>query len=155
MTESSETTYVVTANRTIAAPASRIFELIADPSRQPAWDGNDNLASAAAGQRVRGVGEVFTMTLTKGTERHNHVVEFEEDRRIAWTPAESATARPLGQLWRWELEPVDEGHTEVRHTYDWSDLTDQNRFQRARATTSEHLRASLDKLARVAESDSA
>ena len=32
-------------------------------------------------------------------------------------------------------------------TYDWTQLTDENRFARARATTAERLRASLDRLA--------
>ncbi len=43
---------VVSASLVIAAPAERIFELIADPAEQPRWDGNDNLAAAASGQRV-------------------------------------------------------------------------------------------------------
>lgn len=148
MTDNTET--VVTTRREIAAPAERIFELIADPSRQPGWDGNDNLVAADAGQRVRGTGEVFTMTLTVNQVRENHVVEFEEGRRIAWRPAEPG-ARPPGHLWRWELEPVDETHTLVTHTYDWSRLTDENRFALARATTADKLRASVDKLAELAE----
>ena len=50
----------MTSSREIAADPALIFDLIADPARQPQWDGNDNLAEAPAGQRVRGVGEVFT-----------------------------------------------------------------------------------------------
>ena len=73
----SEASKVVSASREIAAPADKIFELIADPSLQPRWDGNDNLAEARTGQRVRAVGDVFTMTLTMGSVRDNHVVEFE------------------------------------------------------------------------------
>ncbi|MEV4313117.1 SRPBCC family protein [Actinocrispum sp. NPDC049592] len=142
---------VVTAHREIAASADRIFELIADPSRQPLWDGNDNLAEAPAGQRVHGTGEVFTMTLTRGMVRENHVVEFEEGRRIAWRPAEPGQ-QPPGHLWRWELEPIDDTHTKVTHTYDWTELTDPNRLPRARATTTDKLRASIDRLAALAES---
>lgn len=144
----------MTARRTIAASAERIFELIADPSQQPRWDGNDNLAEAAAGQRVHGTGETFTTTLTRGSVRHNRVVEFDEGRRIAWLPAEPGK-EPSGHLWRWELEPADEGHTTVTHTYDWSRLTDEKRFDRARATTADKLRASLDRLAGIAESGGA
>lgn len=151
MTENTETPTVVTARREIAAGAARIFELIADPSVQPQWDGNDNLAEAEPGQRVRGSGEMFRMTITRGGIRENHVVEFEEGRRIAWRPADPGE-QPAGHLWRWELEPVDEAHTSVTHTYDWSRLTDENRFARARATTAEKLRASLDRLAALAES---
>jgi uncharacterized protein YndB with AHSA1/START domain len=150
MTTGQEAPRVVSAGREIAAGPERIFELIADPAQQPRWDGNDNLAGAPAGQRVRRAGEVFTMTLTQGSIRENHVVEFEEGRRIAWMPSE-AGKKPPGHLWRWELEPLGASRTRVIHTYDWTQLTDKNRLPRARATTAVKLRASLDKLAALAE----
>ena len=106
MDDHNEAPRVVTATREIAAGAGRIFALIADPAEQPRWDGNDNLAEAAAGQRVRAVGDVFTMTITLGEARENHVVEFEAERRIAWRPAEPGR-EPPGHLWVWELEPID------------------------------------------------
>jgi uncharacterized protein YndB with AHSA1/START domain len=146
----SVTQTVVSASREIAAPADKIFELIADPSLQPRWDGNDNLAEARTGQRVRAVGDVFTTTLTMGSDRTNHVVEFEEGRLIAWRPSEPGK-EPPGHLWRWELEPVDEVRTLVTHTYDWSRLTDETRLPRARATTADKLQASIDRLADLAE----
>jgi hypothetical protein len=71
MTAEQETPRVVSASREIAAGAARIFDLIADPAAQPGWDGNDNLASAPAGQRVRRTGDVFAMTLTRGEVREN------------------------------------------------------------------------------------
>lgn len=150
MASPGERSRVVTASREIAAGAEQIFELVADPSEQPRWDGNDNLAAAPPGQRIRAVGEVFTMTLTKGSVRQNHVVEFEEGRRVAWKPAEP-DREPPGHLWRWELEPIDSSHTRVTHTYDWTQLTDETRFSRARQTTADKLQASLDRLAVVAE----
>ena len=141
---------MVTASREIAAAADRIFELIADPARQPSWDGNDNLATAAAGQRVRQAGDVFTMTLTTGGIRENHVTEFEEGRQIAWTPSEQGR-KPPGHLWRWELSPAGPARTLVTCTYDWTRLTDKNRLPRARATTADRLLASIDRLAALAE----
>jgi uncharacterized protein YndB with AHSA1/START domain len=150
MADDTDVPRVVSASREIAASSSRIFELIADPAQQPRWDGNDNLAEAQPGQRVRGVGEAFIMTLTLGSIRENHIVEFDEGRRIAWCPSESGR-QPPGHLWRWELEPLAENRTRVTHTYDWSRLTDENRLPRARATTPERLRASLDRLAEIAE----
>jgi len=143
-------TYVVSASREIAAEPEQIFELIADPAQQPRWDGNDNLASAAAGQRVRRTGDVFTMALTHGGIRENHVVEFDEGRLMAWRPSEPGR-EPPGHLWRWELEPIAASRTKVTHTYDWTELTDENRFKRARATTPDKLQASLDRLAALAE----
>jgi uncharacterized protein YndB with AHSA1/START domain len=145
-----EVTHVVSSSREIAAGPEQIFELIADPAQQPRWDGNDNLRAAPASQRVRQVGDVFTMTLTTGAVRENHVVEFDEGRRIAWTPAEPGRLPP-GHLWRWELEPAGASRTRVTCTYDWTRLTDRTRLTRARATTAEKLRASLDRLAALTE----
>jgi uncharacterized protein YndB with AHSA1/START domain len=150
MADDTDVPRVVSATRDIAASAERIFELIADPSQQPLWDGNDNLVKADPGQRIRSVGEVFRMALTNDNIRENHVVDFVEARRIAWNPSEVGQ-RPPGHLWRWELEPLGDSRTRVTHTYDWSQLTDQNRLPRARATTSENLHASLDRLAALAE----
>lgn len=150
MADDTDVPRVVSASREIAASTNRIFDLIADPAQQPLWDGNDNLAKAEPGQRIRGVGDVFIMTLTMGSIRENHIVEFEEGRRIAWLPSESGR-RPPGHLWRWELEPLPNTRTRVTHTYDWSRLTDKNRLPRARQTTPERLRASLDRLAEIAE----
>ena len=94
MTSEGEGAQIVSASREIAAEPAEIFELIADPVQQPRWDGNDNLAEAPDGQRIRGTGEVFVMTTTSGSVRENHVVEFEEGRRVAWTPADPAGHRP-------------------------------------------------------------
>lgn len=142
---------MTSASREVAAPAEVLFELIADPSRQPEWDGNGNLDVAAPGQRVRAVGDVFEMLNTSGRVRANHVTEFEEGRLIAWKPAEVG-GEPFGQLWRWELEPLDGGDTRVTHTYDYSDLTDEGRLAKARATSSEMLDASIVRLKDLAES---
>jgi uncharacterized protein YndB with AHSA1/START domain len=143
---------VVTYESVVDARPEQLFALIADPAAQPRWDGNDNLGAASAGQRVRGVGDVFVMTLTIGSVRENHVVEFEEGRRIAWKPAEPDRTPP-GHLWRWELVPLDDGRTLVRHTYDWTGLTDPERFARAEATTADRLRASVDRLAALVAED--
>ena len=143
---------IVTASAVVDAPAGAIFELIADPARQVEWDGNDNLGEAASGQRVRGGGAVFEMVLTKGAVRENHVVEFDEGRRIAWLPAPQGE-QPPGHLWRWDLAPDASGGTLVTHTYDWSGLTDEKRLPKASATTAANLQASVDRLARLAESE--
>lgn len=141
---------IVSASRRIKAPAATIFELIADPAKQPEWDGNDNLAEADSGQRVTAEGQSFRMNLTKGAVRENRVVEFVEGRRIAWMPGEVGGA-PFGQLWRWQIEPQDDGSSLVTQTYDWTRLHDEKREARARATTSEKLLASIDRLAELAE----
>lgn len=141
---------IVKATRTINAAADEVFELIADPARQPEWDGNDNLAEAPAGQRITSAGQTFTMELTNGQSRTNHVVEFEETRLIAWLPAPTGE-QPRGHLFRWELRPVTESTTEVTHTYDWTQLTDETRFERARQYTEEALLNSVNRLEQLVE----
>ncbi len=145
-----ESEQIVSAARAISASAEQIFELIADPCKQPSWDGNNNLASAAPGQRIRQIGDVFKMTLTNGSVRENHVVEFIEGSKIAWLPAEPGK-KPPGHLWRWELQAINSTLTNVTHTYDWTTLTDRVRLEKARSTTPEMLRESIDKLARLAQ----
>lgn len=141
---------VVTASRVIQARADDIFELIANPARQPEWDGNNNLVSATTNARIRGVGEVFGMGTTKGKSKDNHVVAFEEGRTIAWLTAD-AGQEPPGHIWRWDLAPNPDGGTLVTHTYDWSGVTDETRWPRHRQTTSANLLASIDRLAALAE----
>lgn len=147
-----ESTKVVSAELTIDAPAATIFELIADPSRQPEWDGNDNLASSPSGHRVTAVGDTFGMTLSKGVDRENTVVEFDEGRLIAWKPSEVGGA-PFGQKWKWEVESIDDTHALARQTYDWTGLpADQEaRIRRAKSTTADKLLASMTKLKALAE----
>jgi len=154
---------IVSATRIINAPADVIFEQIADPAKQPEWDGNDNLDSADEGQRITDEGQTFFTKLTKGAVRENLVTEFDEGRLIAWKPTPIGGPVP-GHVWRWELSPVDpaddvdEGDsdyagekTEVTHTYDWTELNDPARFERARWTTSDRLAASIDRLAELVE----
>jgi hypothetical protein len=78
------------------------------------------------------------------------VAEFEEGHRIAWQPAESGQ-RPPGHLWRRELGPAGASRTRVTCACDRTRLADEKRFPQARAITAGKLRASLDRLAALAE----
>ena len=140
----------MSASREIAAAPDVIFELIADPAQQPRWDGNGNLTEAAAGQRVRAVGDAFRMMVHSGTVRENHIVEFEEGRRIAWLPSEEGKPPP-GHLWRWEIEPLGDSCSRVTHTYDWTNLTEEKRLKRAQGITADSLAASIERLATLSE----
>lgn len=141
---------IISSEQEIAFPAAEIFKVIAEPSRHPQFDGNNNLVHADQGQRIDRVGQSFTMELTSGQHRVNEIVEFEEGRLIAWKPAPVGEEAP-GHLWRWELEPIDNITTLVRHTYDWSELTDESRFERARGYTEEALARSITKLAELVD----
>src|ERR1700721_564779 len=153
MTSQGTEVRVLSARREIAAGAGTIFELIADPARQPSWDGNDNLGGAGTGPRVGGGCGGLAMTLTSGSVRDNRGTEFEEGRLIAWMPGDPGE-EPAGHVWRWELEPLAESRILVTQTYDWTGLSPESpapRLQRARSMTTDNLRASLDRLAALAE----
>ncbi len=117
MTSHDQAPRVVSASREISATPGQIFELIADPTQQPRWDGNDNLSEAPPGQRVHAVGDVFTMTTTKGHVRENHMVEFDEGHRIAWRPAEpgqEAARAPVALGARTDRLVAHAGHPHLR-----------------------------------------
>lgn len=114
----------VTVQRLIPAPAEAIFDLLADPGRHHEIDGSGTIVGArSAGERRLALGDSFGMDMDWGVNyaTKNVVVEFEENRRIAW---QTLAPKPLsyvltGRIWRYELEPV-EGGTIVRETWDIS-----------------------------------
>lgn len=111
-------TRIVSATRTVPAPASVIFDLLADPARHAEIDGSDTVRRSRDGGPVRlSLGARFGMDMKMfgvPYRMSNEVVEFEENRRIAW--------RHLGHhVWRYVLEPTgpDGGHTVVTESFDW------------------------------------
>src|SRR5436309_2280111 len=107
----------VTGVTTVHAPAERIFALLVDPAKHPLIDGSGTVTAVREGsapERLE-LGSRFGMEMRLGLPYRvtNRVVEFEQDRLIAW--------RHLGgHRWRWELRPIDERTTEVTETFDYS-----------------------------------
>jgi uncharacterized protein YndB with AHSA1/START domain len=117
---------VVSIERTIAAPASRIFDVLADPRRHPEIDGSGMVQAADIdGPQRLSLDARFGMAMKLGVRYRmvNTVIEFEEDRRIAWAPKPEVRGKIKeggvigGRVWRYDLEPVD-GGTLVRETWD-------------------------------------
>ena len=112
---------VVTVERFIAAPPEKIFDLLADPTRHQEIDGSGTLRSAKEGAQRLSLGSRFGMSMKMGVPYSmvSEVIEFEENRRIAWqTRGPGAIGkRAGGRIWRYELEPKDEG-TVVRESWD-------------------------------------
>ncbi|SFE42794.1 Polyketide cyclase / dehydrase and lipid transport [Actinopolyspora alba] len=105
----------VSATRTVATTPDRIFELLTDPTQHSLLDGSGTLLQARQGGPERlELGSKFGMDMKMGASYKilNTVVEFEQDRLIAWRHFN-------GHRWRWRLRPV-EGRTEVTETFDWS-----------------------------------
>lgn len=89
--------------------------MLANPARHQEFDGSD-MVQQLRGERSRlTMGSTFGMDMKMGFVPYkitNTVVEFTEDRLIAWSHFG-------GHRWRYELEPVD-GGTQVTESFDWS-----------------------------------
>jgi len=115
---------VETVERTIPAPPDAIFALLADPSRHHDIDGSGTVKEAKdAPTRVK-LGDTFGMAMKRRLpySTHNVVIEFDDNRRIAWQHSTEGAIGTLvgpGATWRYELEPVD-GGTKVHETWDFS-----------------------------------
>lgn len=115
---------VISRERVIAAPADKIFAIVADPRRHPEIDGSGTVQGAVDAPDQLALGSKFGMKMRLGVPYRmvNEVVEYEPDRRIAWAPHMSILGREVklgsGRIWRYELEPRDDGSTLVRETWD-------------------------------------
>lgn len=114
----------VSVRRLIPATPEPIFDLLVDPERHPEIDGGGSVQRARSGGRRLQLGDRFGMDMRIGYSYSmlNTVIEFEENRRIAWqTRGGGAVGRVIGgRIWRYELEPV-EGGTLVTETWDISE----------------------------------
>ena len=144
-------TDTVSVERFIPAPASQIFDLIADPNRHRDIDGSGTVRAARGGAQRLVLGSTFGMSMKLGVpySMQSTVVEFEEDRRLAWqTRGPSAIGRLLGgRIWRYELEPQD-GGTLVRETWDISQESAVTKpvVKQAAKTTAKNMAATLERI---------
>jgi uncharacterized protein YndB with AHSA1/START domain len=142
----------ITVERTINAASDAVFDVLTNPDRHQELDGSGFIRGVSRGDRIAAVGDVFTMDMAgdhMGGEYQtdNHVVGYDQNRLLAWQTAPAGT-EPKGWQWVWELESQGSGETLVRHTYDWSQVTDQallakNLFP---LVGQEHLEDSLQRL---------
>ena len=140
-----------------STPAAALFAVVADATRHPEIDGSGQLVKAKDGAAHQlAMGSTFGMSMKMGLpySMSNTVVEFEQDRRIAWRTVQ---AGPLGRflggrIWRYEFEPVD-GATLVTESWDISQ--DKQAFFLKHHKVGQHTAASmsktLDRLAEIAE----
>ena len=145
----------VTVQRLIPAPAAAIFDLLADPGRHPEIDGSGTVVGPRSkGERRLALGDSFGLGMDWGVNyaTKNVVVEFEEDRRLAWR---TLAGKPLsyvlaGRTWRYELEPVD-GGTIVRETWDISTENPLSRpvVRRLAGLTRRNMEKTLERIEQV------
>ncbi|MGO9853822.1 MAG: SRPBCC family protein [Acidimicrobiales bacterium] len=149
---------VVSVDRVIKAPAAAIFGVVADASRHPEIDGSGTIVEAKDdAPRHLSLGSTFAMSMKAGVPytMTNTVIEFEQDRGIAW---QTVLAGPLGRfiggrIWRYGFEDVD-GGTKVTETWDISQDKQQFFLKRGKIgqQTAVAMSKTLERLAEITES---
>lgn len=107
---------LVTESTTIDASPDVVFAIIADPRQHTRIDGSGSVQDVTHGPERLSQGATFGADMKLFGLPYkitNHVVEFEEDRRIAWRHFG-------GHRWRYELSPTDDGGTQVAETFDFT-----------------------------------
>ncbi len=147
---------VETVERLIDAPAATIFALLADPARHHEFDGSGTVKGlkAPAGQMT--LGSTFEMKMKMGIPYTmvNTIIEFEQDRLIAWQPRPANKLLALGvggRIWRYELEPQAAG-TLVKESWDIHAEKVTALVKPLRAKTVAAMTATLERLERVVAS---
>ena len=147
---------LVSVERVIPAPPEEVFALLSDPSRHAEIDGSGNVVETRgeAPERLH-LGSEFGMSMKYFVPyaMKSRVIEYDENRRIAWqtvpvTPGSGLIAG--GRIWRYELEPVD-GGTLVRETWDISKerMLTKPWVARMKGKTRENITTSLERLEQV------
>lgn len=143
---------VISESVDIAAPAEVVFAILADPRQHARIDGSGSVQELLKGPERLSKGATFGMDMKLfglPYKVRNTVVEFEEDRRIAWRHFG-------GHRWRYLLEPTATG-TRVTESFDYSryGLVPRLIVELAGfpARNREGIAATLVKLKQAAESD--
>jgi hypothetical protein len=99
----------------IAAPAAKIFGLLANPSAHQLFDGSETIQSSISGPDRLFLGAKFSMAMKiKVAYRiKNTVVAFEENKKIAW-------CHLMKWTWCYELVDLGNGTTQVTESFDAS-----------------------------------
>ena len=119
----------ITVERTINASSDAVFDVLSNPDRHQSLDGSGFVTGVSKGDRIEAVGDRFRMAMSGDHmggdyETDNTVTGFDKNHLLSWQTA-PAGKEPPGWEWVWELESQGSDQTLVRHTYDWSKVTDQ------------------------------
>ena len=120
------------ATRRIAAPASAVFAIVADPVGHVAVDGSGMLESAPDARPLTHVGDTFAMRMDREPlgdlpigkyEVRNTVTRLVPDRLVEWSVG-NADRPSFGYVYGWALEPVSDTETDVTNYCDWSTVSE-------------------------------
>jgi hypothetical protein len=105
----------VSASAVVDATAAEVFDFLRRPQNHALISGDESVRGDVSGPELLGPRSTFRMRMKAVVPYRitSKVVEFDEDRVIAWSHLG-------GHRWRWELEPVGESQTRVTETFDGS-----------------------------------
>jgi len=113
--------YFYKAQLIIDQPANKIFEFIANPANHSLMDGSGMVKGRISGPKKLYLGAKFGMRMLYGIPYaiRNQVIEFEDQRVIAWRHI-------LRNIWRYELTPLSADSTLVVESWDGRNALLQN-----------------------------
>jgi hypothetical protein len=145
-----------------------IFEILVNPERHIDFDGSEMLRGAVHEGLITKVGDSFMMKMHRLGDDYlilNHVVEFDQPKRIFWEPSPGDISRaegndpskigiPAGYRWGYALTPEGENATVVTEIFDYSALPDEllrdgGSWINGRNSLLESMAASLEKLEQI------
>jgi Polyketide cyclase / dehydrase and lipid transport len=105
----------VSATAVVDAPPAEVFDFLRRPENHAVVSGDESVRGKISGPELLDRESKFTMRMKVVAPYRvtSKVVEFEEDRVIAW-------CHFGGHRWRWELEPVGDAQTRLTETFDQS-----------------------------------
>ena len=129
----------VSATRRISAPAAAIWAIVADPAGHVRIDGSGMLDLAPDARPITEVGQTFDMHMDRTprgappTPRkyrgRTPAPQADPGRPVGGTRG-GPDQPPLGHVYGWQLDAIDDGTTDVTNYCDWTNITDELRARR-------------------------
>lgn len=104
----------VSRRAVVNAPASELYQLVANPHKHGELDGGGTVGANVSGPEHLTVGDEFTTHMKQfgmSYRTTSTVTQAEPNRVIEWKLG-------IGQTWRWEFEALDDTTTRVTETWD-------------------------------------
>jgi len=104
----------VSRRAVVDAPASEIFDLVANPHRHHELDGSGTVGANITGPERLSAGDTFGTHMKQfgmNYKTTSTATRVEENAVVEWQLG-------IGQKWRWELRPLGPESTEVTETWD-------------------------------------
>lgn len=111
------------ARITINAPASAIFDLLANPRAHSSFDGSGTITKSISGPDRLFLGAKFGMAMKIKVPYRitNTVVAFDEKKKITW-------CHLMKWTWSYELLEIGNGQTQVTEIFDASKVSALSRW---------------------------